>query len=81
MKKKRLMCKNYLINKWKNCKEYQAYQRKKQSRMLLSQAGFTPDSKDDEAFRQKMDELAALRKQIGKTGFRILRPLVQDGSI
>ena len=53
----------------------------KQSRMLLSQAGFTPDSKDDEAFRQKMDELAALRKQIGKTGFRILRPLVQDGSI
>ena len=51
----------------------------KQSRMLLSQAGFSPDSKDDEAFRQKVSELSTLKKQIGRTGFRILSPLVQDG--
>lgn len=49
----------------------------KQSRMLLSQAGFAPGSESDEDFRQKVNELAGLRKQIGKTGFRILKPLVQ----
>lgn len=50
----------------------------KQSRMLLSQAGFgNEDKTSDEEYNGKIQELANLRNQIGKTGLQVLGPLVQ----
>ncbi|MBQ0025560.1 MAG: PrsW family intramembrane metalloprotease [Bacteroidales bacterium] len=50
----------------------------KQSRMLLSQAGFEVDNSETSEFVQKQKEYTALRGIIGKTGCMILAPLTKD---
>lgn len=55
----------------------------KQSDMLLRQAGFgkdEPDTKHEERNAKKA-ELAALSRQIDRTGMRVLAPLIKDGEI
>ncbi|MCQ2158453.1 MAG: PrsW family intramembrane metalloprotease [Bacteroidales bacterium] len=52
----------------------------KQSRMLLSQAGFAdaiPQAETD-AYNAKVLEFESLKKFIGKTGLQVLSPLVKD---
>ncbi|MCQ2167674.1 MAG: PrsW family intramembrane metalloprotease [Bacteroidales bacterium] len=55
----------------------------KQSDMLLRQAGFGKDEADTkhEERNAKKAELAALSRQIGRTGMRVLAPLIKDGEI
>lgn len=50
----------------------------KQSRMLLSQAGFEPSEDEKASSEEKVREIAALRKLVGKTGLQVLAPMVQD---
>ena len=50
----------------------------KQSRMLLSQTGFKPDDVSEEIYQSKRKELLSLKSLIGKTGFIVLRPIVQE---
>lgn len=53
----------------------------KQSDMLLRQAGFGEDDSELRHAKRssKKAELAAIARQIGKTGMSVLAPLVQDG--
>lgn len=52
----------------------------KQSLMLLSQAGFSVEDMGEAAIvhHDKMEELGALRKQIGKTILNVLKPIARD---
>lgn len=54
----------------------------KQSQMLLRQAGFddAAGSIDEKQFEEKIAELEVLKKNIGKTGYMVLSPLVKDSA-
>lgn len=50
----------------------------RQSQMLMAQAGYEIPGDSAEKFEAKSRELIELKKNIGKTGLRVLFPVVQD---